>query len=106
MNSPKPGQQPQGQPQRDKPLSQQEKLAGAQAEADRWTRIAANPNLSPQAASVAQIAARSARAEVRLRQKGLAFLGEQTNDAALAQILGMNLPQSQPTPSSPETPET
>ncbi len=52
----------------------------AQQQADHWTQVAANPNLSPRAAGVAHQAAMSAKAEVNLRQKGLSFLlaGEST----------------------------
>ena len=46
-------------------------LAKAQADADHWGAIAANPNLSPEAAAWAFNIARSARAEVALRQKAV-----------------------------------
>jgi len=46
-------------------------LAKAQADADHWGAIAADPNLSPEAAAWAFNIARSARAEVALRQRGL-----------------------------------
>lgn len=97
MNSQQPNP---SDPQMDPPMSQQEKMAMAQQEQERWASIAARPNLSPQAATVAMNAARSAAAEVRLRQKGLAWLGAQTDDQALAQVLGLNSsPQNQQNPS-------
>ena len=52
-------------------LSPQQKLAKAQANADHWGAIAANPDLSPEAAAWAFNLARSARASATLRQKAL-----------------------------------
>jgi hypothetical protein len=63
MKFPKPQPQPE--------LSPVEALAKALADADHWGAIAANPNLSPEAAAWAFNIARSARAEVALRQRGL-----------------------------------
>ena len=54
-------------------LEPEAKLTMAQNEAAMWSKVAASPNLSPQAASVAMNAARSAAAEVKLRQKALAY---------------------------------
>ena len=98
--------QPQSQEQNPQP-SPQEKLAAAQADAEKWRQVAANPDLSPQAAAVAQNAARSAAAEVRLRQKGLAYQAEQQDqtEAQLAQVLGLSdSPQGQPSPFTTPSP--
>lgn len=106
MKSPQPHQRP------PKPPSPQEKMAAAQADADKWTQVAANPNLSPRAAAWAQNMARSAKAEVQLRQKDLAYQGENppqesSGDPYLDRLLGLNSsPQGQPPPSSPENPST
>jgi hypothetical protein len=89
------------------PLSPQAKMQAAQADAEHWKAVASNPDLSPKAAAWALDLARSAQAEVRLRQKGLAWQAEQaqnpllqTDDQALAQILGLNSsPPNQQNPS-------
>jgi len=61
------------------PLSQQEKMVLAQQEVERYRGLAANPNLSPRAAAWALDMARSAQAEVSLRQKAIAWEAEQAN---------------------------
>ena len=53
------------------PLSLPEKLAQAQADLAKWSRVAAHPNLSPEAAAWAKDAARSCAAVVSLYQKAL-----------------------------------
>jgi hypothetical protein len=65
MNSPPPSQdlnQPDQEP------SLPEKLANAQAEQMKWSQVATNPNLSPEAALVARNAARSYAVAARLYQ--------------------------------------
>ena len=104
MKSPQSSQQDQ-QPA---PPSPEQKLLAAQQDVQRWQQVAASPNLSPRAAAWALEQARSARAEVKLRQKAAAYQAQQENpleqgdDAALAVVLGLPLngsPQSQPNPS-------
>ena len=53
------------------PRSPQEKLAAAQADLDKWSAVAAAPDLSPQGAHAATVLARSAAAEVKLRKLAL-----------------------------------
>lgn len=95
--------QPEGQENQEQPPSSEEKLVAAQAEVEKWRRLAASPNLGPKAAAWVQDMVQSAQAEVRLRQKGLAYQNDperQTDDGALAQLLGLtSSPQDQPNPS-------
>ena len=49
------------------------KLAQAQSDADRWSKVAASPTVSPQTALAARQAARSSAAAVELCQKALAW---------------------------------
>jgi hypothetical protein len=51
----------------------EQRLASAQQAVNHWMRVAASPNLSPRAVAVAQRAAMSAKAEVRLRTMALAY---------------------------------
>lgn len=89
------------------PLNPEQKLALAEQDRERWKAAAANPDLSPRAAGWALDLARSAGAEVRLRQKALAWQNQQDNpilqgdDAALAQTLQLPLSSSPPSPQSP-----
>jgi hypothetical protein len=88
-------------------LSPQEKLAKAQADADHWGAIAANPNLSPEAAEWAFNIARSARAEVALRQRGLQAQAQHEGAPMLRSLLNLPAPTPSPPPSSdPTTPES
>lgn len=104
MNSPE--QSPQEGSQEQPEPSQQEKLAAALAEQEKWEAVLAVPSLSSAAHQLAVEALRSVRAEVRLRRKGLAFLSDQTDDAALAQTLGLsNSPPDPATTSEPPNPE-
>ena len=68
-------QQPQASSLAD-PLSPQEKLAQATADHEKWSQVAAKPGLSPTAAAWAQAQARSAWAEMELRQKASVFQQE------------------------------
>ena len=102
MKFPKPQPQPE--------LSPQEKLAKAQADADHWGAIAANPNLSPEAAAWAFNIARSARAEVALRQKAVLWARSQGQGDQMTMLRGLlnpGAPTPSPPPSSdPTTPES
>jgi len=57
--------------------SLEQKLAQAQADAAKWTQIAENPNVSPEAKQVALIAARSSKAAARLYRKALTWEREE-----------------------------
>jgi len=52
----------------------QERLGHAQMDAEKWSRIAGLPNLSPQAALVARNMSRSSNAAVTLGQKAMSAL--------------------------------
>jgi hypothetical protein len=69
--------------------SPQQKLAKAQADADHWGAIAANPNLSPEAAEWAFNLARSARAEVALRQKAALWARSQGQGDQMTMLRGL-----------------
>jgi hypothetical protein len=71
------------------------KLAQAQADQDKWSRVAADPSLSPRAAAWAKGAAISAAAEVTLRQKALQHLDLENKNRFP--------PVVQPQSSTPET---
>ena len=100
MKFPKPQPQPE--------LSPQEKLAKAQANADHWGAIAANPNLSPEAAAWAFNLARSARASATLWGKALQAQDQpQQGDQMLRSLLNLGAPTpSQPPSSGQTTPES
>jgi len=51
------------------PLSNLQKLQQAKYDAEKWSRVAASPDLSPEAGQVARNLARSAAAEAKLRQR-------------------------------------
>ena|ERR1700677_2939495 len=91
-------------------LSSQQKLAKAQADADHWGAIAANPNLSREAAEWAFNLARSARAEVALRQKAVLWARSQGQGDQMTMLRGLlnpGAPTPSPPPSSdPTTPES
>src|SRR5277367_2381436 len=82
----------------------------AQANADHWGAIAANPNLSPEAAEWAFNIARSARAEVALRQKAVLWArsqGQGDQMTMLQSLLNLGAPTPSPPPSSdPTTPKS
>ena len=101
--------QPEKNPEQPAPLNPEQKLALAQQDAEKFQALAGSPNLSPNAAAWALDMARSAKAEVALRQKAAAYQAEQQNpvtqgdDAALKVLLGLplnNSPQSQPSSSN------
>lgn len=107
---------PQPKPQ---PPTVEEKLAGAQADAEKWATLAALPTLSPQAAAWSKDRATSAQAAAKLYQKALDYQKEQGppaeagQDPNLLRLLGLNSlppgqPQGLPTPnqSSSTAPET
>jgi hypothetical protein len=85
-------------------------LAKAQANADHWGAIAADPNLSPEAAEWAFNLARSARAEVALRQKAVLWARSQGQGDQMTMLRGLlnpGAPTPSPPPSSdPTTPES
>jgi hypothetical protein len=60
-------------------LTPEEKMHAAQGRQDKWSKVAADPSLSPRAAAWAQGLARSAAAEVVLRQKA-ASVAQMAND--------------------------
>ena len=99
MKSPKPSPKSKAKPQ-DQQLSPQERLDAATQDYQKWSAVASKPGLSPTAAAWASQAARSAKAEMNLRQKA----SEQQPDPAqadpnLAALLGM--PPSPQGPSNP-----
>ena len=78
---------------KEQPLSPQEKLANAQADYEKWSQVAAKPGLSPAAAAWALGAARSARAEMDLRQKAAAFAEQNpSGETEPAPDLSLSLP--------------
>jgi hypothetical protein len=99
MKSPKPAKpkpdktqsaQPQPEP------SPQEALAKAQADAEHWGAIAAQPNLSPEAAAWAFNLARSARASATLWGKALQAPAPQQGDPMLRSLLNLGAPTPSP----------
>ena len=89
MKSPKPKQKP----QQDRSLTPEEKLEAATADAAKWSTVANKPGMSPQAAAWAAQAARSARAEMLLRQKAASPPEDQglpPDDPNLTALLGMS----------------
>ena len=96
---------PQGKDQTTAPvLSPQEKHSQAQAEADHWKQVAADPELSAPASAFALNLARSAQAEADLRLKGLQAPQDPNSDQYLAKMLGMGNPlPNQPTSSTTPT---
>ena len=60
-------------PEQPAELSPQESLAQAQADAEKWAKIAAHPSLNPKASAWAADQARSARASMKLWQKAIAY---------------------------------
>jgi hypothetical protein len=89
------------------PLSLQEKHARAEKELEKFTRLAAQPNLSPGAAALASAMKRSLQAELVLSQKALDYAQphpdpEIEKNLALYRLLRLPLPTS-PSPASPST---
>ena len=66
----------------DKELSLPEKVLQDQADLAKWSAVAADPSLSPQAAEVARNLARSSRAALQLGQKALLYQEPDPNQAA------------------------
>jgi len=64
-------------PQRQKPLSLQEKRDRAQADLDRFTKAASLPNLTPEERELAYNQARSAKASLTLGNMALAWAAQQ-----------------------------
>ena len=106
MSTPQAKQQPQKQPAQ--PPSLQQKLQFAQAQRDRWSKVAADPNLSLGAALLARQAARSYAAAATLGEKALANSQAENDPASqslLMRALGISplLPDQSPT-SAPQGP--
>ena len=91
----------QAQPPMQEPTPEQKAALAAQDYA-KWRALAATPGLSPRTAAWAADAARSAKAELRLRQKAAAFQEGQdanpTQDPNITRLLGL-----QPNDSTPST---
>jgi hypothetical protein len=85
------------QPKSDNPkprqeMSLQEKHEDTLNKLDHWTRIAADPDLSPAAALFARNAARSYQAAITLYEKALAYerqLNDRESQAQLMRTLGI-----------------
>ena len=90
--------------------SPEQALAKAQADADHWGEIAADPNLSPEAAAWAFNVARSARASATLRGKAVLWARSQGQGDQMTMLRGLlnpGAPTPSPPPSSdPTTPES
>jgi hypothetical protein len=75
-----------------------EKIARANAELEKWSKLAASPNLSPEAALAAREAARSYAAAVKLYGKALAAWGDpekpDREHQLFPQSLNIPLPQA------------
>ena len=93
MKSPKPPtkSKPKPKPPQDEEATPQEKLDAAASDLQKWTAVAAKPGLSAAAATWAAQAARSAQAELQLRQKSASQPpeGPPPDDPNLATLLGM-----------------
>ena len=107
---------PQAKPQPQQPPSLPAKLAFAQAQKERWSKVAADPNLSLGAALLARQAARSYAAAETLGQKALQNQqaeNDPSSQAMLMRALGINpllpdqspnlAPQNPPSPTKPGT---
>jgi hypothetical protein len=85
-------------------------LAKAQADADHWGKIAADPNLSPEAAAWAFNLARSPRASATLWGKAVLWARSQGQGDQMTMLRGLlnpGAPTPSPPPSSdPTTPES
>lgn len=84
-----------------------EKLAKAQADVERWTRLAASPNLSPAAAALAHQQMQSAQAAVKLRQKAMDYATASELDpppGTMAPGAGPMPAGAPPSPSPPSPP--
>ena len=79
-------------PEQPAELSPQESLAQAQADAEKWAKIAAHPSLNPKASAWAADQARSARASMKLWQKAIAYQQEGP-EADLAATTGLPSPR-------------
>ena len=105
-----PKQKQQGQPQPEPSL--QDKAALAQASQQKWSQLAADPSLSPQAAQAAKNLARSYAAAQRLGDKALAYQSPNADqqaeqDPMLTRLLQLPLgSSSQENPSSSTKPGT
>ena len=80
--------------------SPEQALAKAQADADHWGKIAADPNLSPEAAAWAFNVARSARASATLWGKAVLWARSQGQGDQMTMLRGLLNPGA-PTPSPP-----
>ena len=98
------------------PVSLEEKVAQAQRDLMKWSAVAADPTLSPQAAQVAANLARSSAAALKLGKKELLFqqgMAEDpespnpdygASDPALLMLLGLTPSPQNRTTSSPQSP--
>jgi capsule polysaccharide export protein KpsE/RkpR len=80
-------------------LSPEVKLALAQKDVAKFQALAASPNLSPKAVAWALDMVRSARAEIELRQKGLAYQ-EKIASVDLGKLMGLDKLPKGPEPPS------
>ena len=80
-SKPKPqsSQSQEDQNQQPEPLNLGQKLEFAQQSQERWDKLSASPDLSPQAAAWAREQAVSAQSAVRLYQKAQAYQAEQAS---------------------------
>lgn len=79
-------------PQRPQKLSPEQKLAATRQEAAKWAEIAADPQLSFQAAVFVRDLARSASAEVELRLKALGHAQQKGGAPAVSSLSLARLP--------------
>lgn len=82
---------------------QQQRMVGAQAEAQLLEKKALDPNLPPDRRAAYRNLARSAAAEAKLRKKALDYLGSDPDqlEAAEDQMPPQPLPMTAPTPPPP-----
>ena len=86
------------QPEQPQP-SLPEKAANDLAQQQKWSQLAANPNLSPQAAQAARNLARSYAAAQRLGDKALGYQDPNSDQLAEQDPMLTRLLQIPPTPS-------
>src|ERR1700688_447812 len=101
-SKPRPAKSKPSKPQQEKPLALPEKLSQAQLDSQKWAKVAADPDLSPEAALAARNMQRSSQAALTLAQK--ASQQGPTPDPDLATTLGLPLPQDPRTSLGPDNP--
>lgn len=82
------------------PPTPEEKLALSQNNQAKYERVAADPQLSPEAAAWAKSMARGFAAETRMREKAQTYL-DPNSDQGLAQLLNLHSPPGQLPSSDP-----